>query len=105
MFHATQIKDIDSDIIYHCGDKSLHREKALFFKDKYLAQDIMMAEMAVECKALGRHVKSYNHDQWYKSGHTWSVMKKINMAKFKQNPELLVFLKKNCTSSCRDKSI
>ncbi len=48
MFHATQIKDIDSDIIYHCGEQWLHREKALFFKDKCLAQDIMIAETAVE---------------------------------------------------------
>ncbi len=69
MFHATQIKDIDSGTIYHCGEQWLHREKALFFKDKCLAQDIMMAEMVVECKTLGRHVKSYNDDQWYKSGH------------------------------------
>ncbi len=81
------------------------QRKGLVFKDKCLALDIMMAETAVECKALGRHVKSYNDDQWYKSGHAWSVMIKINMAKFKQNPELLVFLKKKYTSSCRGKSI
>ncbi len=69
-------------------------KKALFFKDECLAEDIMMAETSVECKALGRHVKNYNEDQWYKSGRAWSVMKKINITKFKQNPELRVFLKK-----------
>ncbi len=94
MFHATRIKDIDSGAIYHCGEQWLHIEKALSFNDKCLAQDIMMGEMAVECKALVRHVKSYNYDQWYKSGHAWSVMKKINIVKIKQHPELLVFLKK-----------
>ncbi len=32
MFHRTQIKDIDSDIIYHYGEQWLHREKALFLR-------------------------------------------------------------------------
>ncbi len=31
MFHATQIKDINSDIIYHSGEQWLHREKCLVF--------------------------------------------------------------------------
>ncbi len=37
MFHATQIKDIDSCTSYHYGEQWLHRENALFFKDKFLA--------------------------------------------------------------------
>jgi ribA/ribD-fused uncharacterized protein len=93
MFHPVQIKDTDNNNIYHCGEQWLHREKALFFKDESTAADIMMAETAVECKTLGRNVKNFNDDQWYKSGHARKIVKKINMAKFQQNPELLTFLK------------
>ncbi len=53
----------------------------------------MSADIALECKNLGRNVHNYNDNLWFKSGKASTVMKKINMSKFQKHPELLAFLK------------
>ena len=61
-------------------------EKAITFKDNFIAEKIMKSEDAAEMKALGRSVQNYSEIFW--NGIRQIIVFNGLLAKFEQNPEL-----------------
>ena len=65
-------------------------QKAVFFEDYEVADEILEAKTPKEAKALGRKVKNYNDEKW--AEHRLEAMEKAVYEKFSQNPDLCRYL-------------
>lgn len=79
------------DIAYSCAEQYMMAEKARMFHDDAMLEMIMHAAHPKEMKGYGRAVQNFDADRW--NFAAYSIVKKGNMAKFSQNPELWNFLK------------
>jgi len=78
-------------ISYNCAEQYMMAEKARLFGDEETRQRIMHEDSPDKIKQLGREVKGFDSEIW--DQHKFEVVVKGNLAKFKQNPEMLKFLK------------
>ena len=89
---------------YHSSEQYIQEIKALHFKDKKMAKDIMSSNSAIECKKLSANIIGYNHEEWKKVAK--DVCKPGIAAKFGSSPELSKILKstgkKTLVESCHD---
>ena len=61
--------------------------KAELFGDELMYRTILSTASPADCKRLGRRVKGFDSTEW--DGAKYSVMKKGNLEKYRQNPDLL----------------
>uniref|UniRef100_A0AC35U8R3 DUF1768 domain-containing protein n=1 Tax=Rhabditophanes sp. KR3021 TaxID=114890 RepID=A0AC35U8R3_9BILA len=74
------------DIQFNCSEQYFIYGKAITFKDKKMAKDILMENDPVKQKRLGRKVKDFDKVVWDKEGY--NCMKRGLKAKFSQNKDL-----------------
>lgn len=75
---------------YSCAEQFMMAEKARMFHDEEMLAKIMEASHPKEMKAYGRAVKNFDKDHW--DSRCYEIVKRGNLAKFSQNPELLEYL-------------
>ena len=79
-------------ISYNCAEQYMMAEKARLFGDHQILARIMKANDPYDQKELGKKVKNFDQKTW--DMHKYNIVKKANLAKFEQNPELLLELAK-----------
>ena len=77
--------------VYSCAEQFMMAEKARMFGDRDMLGNIMEAREPKAMKAYGRAVKNFDKETW--DAACYELVRKGNMAKFSQNPELWEFLK------------
>ena len=77
-------------VTYTCAEQYMMAEKARLFQDTAVLKNIMKAKHPKEMKALGRAVKNFEETAWVNNCR--DIVRRGNIAKFSQNPELLNFL-------------
>lgn len=75
---------------YTCAEQFMMARKARIFGDEEMLAAIMKAKHPKEMKALGRAVRRFDPEVW--SARCYELVREGNLAKFRQNPELRVFL-------------
>ena len=89
---------------YHCTEQFIQREKALFFKDYDVAEEMMMTNTALECKKLSRDIRNFNYTQW--AENCKGICMPGLICKFQQNKKLQSMLQstypKRLVESSRD---
>lgn len=73
-------------LTYGCTEQYMMAEKARLFGDHEIAQQIMRTSDPKTCKALGRRVRGFNTATW--AVHKYDIVRRGNLAKFTQNPDL-----------------
>lgn len=86
------------DQIFYNSEQAFMYEKALYFKDLNIANQILQCDSPKEAKVLGRKVKKFDSIKW--DLVSYDIMADINLAKFEQNPSL-----KEILLSTRNKTI
>lgn len=77
-------------VAYSCAEQFMMAEKARMFGDKEMLLKIMETTYPKEMKAYGRAVQGFDKEAWEKA--CYDIVKRGNLEKFIQNPELLRFL-------------
>lgn len=77
-------------ITYCCAEQYMMAEKARLFGDESVRKEILQCTDAKEMKALGRKVQNFDAALW--EAHCQRIVREGNLAKFRQNPSLKVFL-------------
>lgn len=72
--------------LYNCCEKYMMEQKALYFNDIEIAENIMKTNDPKEHKKLGRSVKNFDENKWNTVAD--DIVYKANLAKFSQNEEL-----------------
>lgn len=83
-------------IIYSSMEQYMMYQKAICFKDKEAAREILATTDVGKIKALGRSVKNYDDCYW--NGVRQIIVYNGLMAKFSQNEKLKKMLKETGTS-------
>ncbi|RUS84512.1 hypothetical protein EGW08_007751 [Elysia chlorotica] len=83
-FHPAEFTE--EGITFKCAEQYMMYHKAVCFQDHEIAQKILETEIPKQMKSLGRKVKNYDDDIW--ESKCYDVVKKGNMLKFSQNPDL-----------------
>lgn len=78
---------------YSCAEQYMMAEKARMFGDEEMMAAILQAKHPKEMKAYGRAVKNFDKDVW--ENGRYEIVKRGNLAKFSQNPELAAYLKES----------
>lgn len=78
-------------IVYSCTEQYMMAEKARLFGDADMREAIMKSSHPKEMKAFGRAVRHFDQQVW--SEQCYDIVKRGNLAKFSQNPELWEFMK------------
>lgn len=78
------------DQYYNCAEQYMMAEKARFFGDEDVRQQILAENNQMAIKKLGRKVKYYDDAVW--KSIRFDVVVKGNLAKFSQNEKLRNFL-------------
>lgn len=78
------------DVEYSCAEQFMMAEKARMFGDEAMLAEIMKASHPKEMIAFGRAVSGFDKEAWDRT--CYEIVKRENVAKFSQNPELLDFL-------------
>lgn len=76
---------------YCCAEQFMMAQKASLFGDDEMLSAIMQTSNPKEMKAYGRAVRNFDKEKWEEV--CYEIVKKGNLAKFSQNPELWEFLK------------
>lgn len=87
-FYPCEIR-VDTDkgeIVFKSSEQYFMWQKAMFFKDEEIAEQILEADSPAEAKKLGRKVKNYDDAAWSKNRA--DAMYKAVLLKFKQNKDL-----------------
>jgi ribA/ribD-fused uncharacterized protein len=71
---------------FYNSEQAYMYEKAMYFDDNEIAQQILENDNPSTAKSLGRKVKNFNPESW--DGAAYEYMIDVCYAKFKQNPEL-----------------
>ena len=77
-------------IEYKSAEHWMMAEKARLFKDEEVLSQILLASSPAEAKKLGRKVRQFEQTTW--ETHRYEIVKKGNVHKFAQIPELKEFL-------------
>ncbi len=77
---------------YCCAEQFMMAEKARLFGDGEMLTKIMESVNPKEMKAYGRKVRGFEKDVWEDA--CYGIVKRGNVAKFSQNPELWEYLKR-----------
>jgi len=77
-------------VTYSSAEQYMMAGKALLFKDQQMFDQIIKTHDPKTVKALGRKVKNFEEHIWKEN--CFNIVKKGNIAKFSQNPELGKFL-------------
>ena len=80
-------------VTYSCAEQYMMAEKARLFHDEAMLDKIMNTNYPKEMKAYGRAVQNFHDEVW--ESKAYSIVKKGNIAKFSQNPELWNYLKQS----------
>ncbi len=83
---AFQVEGVE----YSCAEQFMMAEKARMFGDEAMLAEIMKASHPKEMKGYGRAVSGFDKEAW--DSACYGIVKRGNLAKFSQNPELLEFL-------------
>lgn len=75
---------------YNTAEQFMMAGKAFVFEDKESLDKIMYSQMPNEQKRLGRKVKGFNNEEWFK--FATDIVTIGNIEKFKQNPNLMTSL-------------
>ena len=75
---------------YHTTEQWMMAQKAALMHDEETQMEIMSADNPKDYIALGRKVKNFDSQLW--DAHKFEIVRRGNIAKFSQNPELLEFL-------------
>lgn len=78
------------EIEYKSAEHFMMAKKAELFKDITVMEKIIKTNSPADVKKLGREVKNYNDDVWLEN--RFEIVKKANLHKFNQNPDLKRFL-------------
>lgn len=78
-------------ITYSCAEQYMMAQKARMFEDEEMLKSIMNTDNPKSMKAFGRAVRDFDKETW--DNCCYELVKKGNLAKFSQNPELLEYLK------------
>lgn len=78
-------------ITYNCAEQFMMAEKARMFDDNEMLEKIMESRDPKAMKSFGRAVRGFDKEAWDRM--CYALVRKGNMAKFSQNPELWDFLK------------
>ena len=87
-FYPCEIR-VDTDkgeIVFKSSEQYFMWQKAMFFKDEEIAEQILKADSPAEAKKLGRKVRNYDDAAWSKNRA--DAMYKAVLLKFKQNKAL-----------------
>ncbi|MGG4146839.1 NADAR family protein [Paenibacillus algorifonticola] len=76
---------------YSCAEQYMMAEKARLFYDDEMLEAIMLAKHPKEMKSYGRAIKGFDEALW--ESRCYDIVLQGNLAKFRQNPELLNFMK------------
>lgn len=71
---------------FNCSEQAFMYEKALYFKDNEIAEQILKTDNPKEAKKLGRMVHDFNADEWDEVCE--DIMYNIVLHKFSQNKYL-----------------
>lgn len=74
------------DYTWKSSEQAYMAEKAIFFRDYAILDEILAAKTPKEAKKLGRQVKNFNADEWGKV--SFYIMYNIVYQKFSQNDYL-----------------
>lgn len=77
-------------IEYKSAEHWMMAEKARLFKDEEILAEILTVPSPAEAKKLGRKVRNFEQSTW--EAHRYEIVKKGNLHKFAQAPELKEFL-------------
>lgn len=77
-------------VAYSCAEQFMMAEKARLFGDEETLASILAASSPREHKALGRRVKGFDGERW--TAACREIVRRGNLAKFSQSPELLALL-------------
>lgn len=77
-------------VTYSSAEQYMMAGKALLFEDRQMFNQIIKTQDPKTVKALGRKVKNFEDCIWEKN--RFNIVKRGNIAKFSQNPELGDFL-------------
>lgn len=80
-------------ITYSCTEQYMMAEKARLFHDEAMLEKIMETKYPREMKAYGRAVQNFDVEVW--DDRAYAIVKKGNIAKFSQNPDLWNYLKQS----------
>lgn len=72
---------------YYTAEQYMMAEKARLFGDTTMVEKIMSTKDPRKQKQFGRQVKNFDKTKWNKIA--FDVVKRANIAKFSQNPELV----------------
>lgn len=78
------------NLIYNCAEQYMMEQKALFFNDGQIREEIMLAIRPKDQKALGRKVGNFDKNKWDLVAR--NIVYKGNYFKFKQNIGMLDIL-------------
>ncbi len=78
-------------ITYNCAEQWMMYQKAMFFGDEEIAQEILETSHPRDQQALGRRVSNFNQRDWDANARTFVYLG--NLYKFQQNPKLWEKLK------------
>jgi ribA/ribD-fused uncharacterized protein len=73
-------------ITFFNSEQAFMWEKAVYFGDMKVAEEILKTPSPSYCKALGKTVKNFDAAKWLPKGY--EVMVAVNLAKFNQNSRL-----------------
>ncbi|MGE6226702.1 NADAR family protein [Paenibacillus chitinolyticus] len=82
---------IVDDESYTCTEQYMMAEKARLFGDEKMLEAIMNANHPKEMKAFGRAVSSFDANVW--ESRCYEIVKKGNLAKFRQNDDLWSYMR------------
>ena len=74
---------------FSCGEHWMMFTKAVIFKDDEIKNKILLETNPKKIKALGRKIKNYDDDIWFKEGLESGELRRGWIEKFKQNPRCL----------------
>ena len=80
---------------YHSAEQFIQMEKAIYFKDRNVANKIQEADTPIDCKQLAREITNVNHEEWKKTAK--EICYPGIKAKFVQNENLKNILKNTGT--------
>ncbi len=81
--------EMDS-VTYKTAEHYMMAEKARLFEDEAILHKILIAKSPAEAKELGRQVKNFQPKVWEEI--RYDIVKKGNLYKFGQNPDLKTYL-------------
>ena len=92
-------------VSYHSSKQYIQHQKSILFGDKSAEQMILSSDTPLECKAIAKTIKNYDHRMWKENAK--ATCTPGILAKFEQHPALSSLLKstgdKKIVECCNDK--